>query len=90
LLPNTPIYKYVVEHILVNGTDQRKVEVLFEILKDVIWNKSFENNEINRYFDTEEIDIGVNSQIIVRKTDFIKALNDSLEYILNFKYYYHM
>ena len=90
LLPNTPIYKYVVEHILVNGTDQRKVEVLFEILKGVIWNKSFENNEINRYFDTEEIDIGVNSQIIVRKTDFIKALNESLEYILNFKYYYHM
>lgn len=90
LLPDTPIYKYVVEHILVDGTDQRKVEALFGIMKNVIWNKSLENSEINRYFDTEEIDIGVNSQIVVQKTDFIKALNDSLEYILNFKYYYHM
>lgn len=90
LFPDTPIYKYVVEHVLVNGTDQRKVEFLFAMMIEVIWNKSFESSEINRYFETEEIDIGVNSRIIVQKTDFVKALNDSLEYILNFKYYYHM
>lgn len=90
LMPDTPIYKYLVEHVLVDGTDQRKVAILFDIITDVIWNKSFENNEINRYFDTEEVDLGVNSQIIVRKTDFVKALDDSLNYILDFKYYYHM
>ena len=90
LLPDTPIYKYVIENVLVNGTDQRKVEMLFGIIKDVIWNNSLENDELNRYFDTEQIDLGTDSQIVLRKADFVKALNDSLEYILNFKYYYHM
>lgn len=89
LFSGTPIHNYLIEKILIEGTDQRKVEMLLAVIAEYIWNKSIDSDEINRCFDKDEVDIGLNCNIEVRKVDFLKALNDSVEYILNFKYYYH-
>lgn len=89
LFSGTPIHNYLIEKILIEGVEQRKAQMLLALIAVFIWNKSIDNEEINRCFDKEEIDIGSNSKIEVRKADFVKALNDSVDYILNFRYYYH-
>lgn len=90
LLQGTPIYDFIVKKVLIDGNDKEKVEILCGVIAEFLRNKSIDGDEVSRFFENEQLALDADSKIVIRKQDFFKALQDSADSILNFKYYYHM
>ena len=73
---------------LVEGSDVNDVARLLDFLKECIGTHSIENDQANRLFRNEEFPIEGSNKII-RKNEFINVIQESMDSILNYSYYYH-
>lgn len=88
ILPGSKLYEYLIDNVFVEGYDIDDVARLLDFLKECIGTHSIENDQVNRLFRNEELQMeGTNK--IIRKSEFLKVIQDSMDDILNYSYYYH-